>query len=77
MANFKELLNKTNDGIFTYGTEKVEIHVNYADCSIRVEYFKSSNHFLNPIKVETYYTLWGMFGSLTVEQQFNKIISEL
>lgn len=77
--SFKTLLNESYEGIFTYEpNELIEIHVNYPKGNIRVDYYRSKNHMLDPIKKDYFHSLYGAnFGTQTVEEKFNEIVDSI
>lgn len=74
---YKELIDNSN-GFFTFEpNENTEIHVSSSDMSIRVEYFRSANHMVDPFKVDNFNGLYGSMGYLSIEEKFNEILNSI
>ena len=75
---FNTLALESINGHFTFEpNETIEIHVSLSNTEIRVEHFRSSNHMIDPIKVENYHCLYGMMGYQSTEEKFNEIINSI
>ena len=72
---FWELLAESHEGNFVVSVNNglIEIKVNYSDCQIVMEHFRTLGE-LTPYKKNSFTSLHGMFGHHTVESKFNQLM---